>query len=77
MVRHAITLDEARHRRMEMVETAYREFRKKWYLAGPETWGGDGMPDPLHFFAHAHAQAGRVELKCDFPAWVLDDLELY
>ena len=78
MARRAVTIDEARDRRMTLVETAYREFRKKWHLPGPEVWGGGGgAPDALHFFAQARTQAGRVELKCEFPASVLDDLEFH
>ena len=77
IVKHGITYDEARDRRMALVETAYREFRRKWQLEGPETFDGGGSVDAIYFFQHARTQAGRVDLKYDLPPSALSDLEFH
>lgn len=66
--------DEFRRRRLEMVDAAYQEFRKKWNIAAPEHYA---ELNSLYFFEQAEAQADRVSLKCDFPLSVLNDLEYY
>jgi hypothetical protein len=77
MALQALTLDEARDRRMAMVETAYQEFRKKWKLATPEVWAGGGSVEAVHFFDRVRPNAKDVPLKYDFPSAVMDDLEIY
>jgi GT2 family glycosyltransferase len=77
MALQALTVDEARDRRMAMVETAYQEFRKKWDLATPEVWGGGGSVEALHFFDRVRPNARDAPLKYDFPSSVMDDLEIY
>ena len=77
MALQALTFDEARDRRMAMVETAYQEFRKKWNLATPEVWGGGGSVEAVHFFDRVRPNAKDVPLKYDFPSSVMDDLEFH
>jgi len=77
MAVQALTLDEARDRRMAMVETGYQEFRKKWKLAKPEVWAGGGSVEAVHFFDRVRPNAAGVPLKYDFPSSVMDDLEIY
>jgi GT2 family glycosyltransferase len=77
LVRHALTYEEARDRRMAMVETAYQAFRKKWNIASPEIWGGGGSVEALHFFDRVRPSAADVPLKYDFPSNVMDDLEVF
>ena len=77
MAVQALTLDEARDRRMAMVETGYQEFRKKWKLAKPEVWAGGGSVEAVHFFNRVRPNAAGVPLKYDFPSSVMDDLEIY
>lgn len=72
-----LTVDEARDRRMAMVEAAYREFRKKWRLDElPEQWNaGINLPS-LDFIELARGHAANVPVKCELPMQVLDDLEI-
>ena len=77
MAHQALSFEEARDRRMAMVETAYQEFRKKWHLATPEIWGGGGSVEALHFFDRVRPRAKRMPLKYDFPPSAMDDLEIY
>jgi GT2 family glycosyltransferase len=66
---------EALHRhRMAMVQAAYQEFRRKWYLEKPETYDDQHT---LQHFGHARANAHRVPLKFDFPLSVLGELEYH
>jgi GT2 family glycosyltransferase len=60
--------------RMSLVEAAYREFRAKWHLGGPDHWD---VHQSTAFIDHALANADRVALKYDFPESVKDDLEFY
>lgn len=73
MIRQSLTLDQARDRRMALVEDAYREFRQKWNVTSPELWGSGA---PLNFPQIAESNADRVPLKYTFPASVLDDIEV-
>jgi hypothetical protein len=59
---------------MSLVEAAYREFRAKWHLGGPDHWD---VHQSTAFIDRALANADRVALKYDFPASVNDDLEFY
>lgn len=77
MARQALTFDQARDRRMAMVETGYQEFRKKWKLAAPEVWAGGASIEAVHFFDRVRPNAQDVPLKYDFPSSVMDDLEIY
>jgi GT2 family glycosyltransferase len=72
----ALTYEQARESRYGLVETAYQEFRKKWDFATPASWSVN-VSEELRFFEHARAHADRVALKYDFPASVLNDLEIY
>jgi GT2 family glycosyltransferase len=60
--------------RMSLVDAAYKEFRAKWHLGGPDHWEVHQSTD---FIDRALANADRVALKYDFPTSVTDDLELY
>jgi GT2 family glycosyltransferase len=77
MAVQALTLDEARDRRMGMVETGYQEFRKKWKLATPEVWAGGGSVEAVHFFDRVRPNAKDVPLKYEFPTSMMDDLEVH
>jgi hypothetical protein len=77
MAVQALTLDEARDRRMAMVETGYQEFRKKWKLATPEVWAGGGSVEAVHFFDRVRPNAEGVPLKYDFPTSMMGDLEVH
>jgi hypothetical protein len=70
-----LTFEAARESRFALVEKGYQEFRKKWNVATPEAWV-DGQHE-FHFRDHARSQAGLIPLKYDFPASVLDNLEVY
>ena len=77
-VRREIALDRersfeaARARRMELVETAYGEFRGKWGGDLPERY--DNVR-PLHFFEIADRNRDRVALKYDLPAAFRDEYD--
>ena len=75
-VNQQIPHQQARESRYGLVETAYQEFRKKWDLATPASWSVN-VSEELRFFEHARAHADRVALKYDFPASVLNDLEIH
>jgi hypothetical protein len=77
IMHHGLTHDEARERRMALVESAYQEFRNKWGMHHlPEKWNaGENMPS-LDFVELARAHAANVALKYDFPVQTLDDLEI-
>jgi GT2 family glycosyltransferase len=77
MGRQALSFDEARDRRLAMVETGYQEFRRKWKLAVPEVWAGGGRVEALHFFDRVRPNAKGVPLKYDFPSSMMNDLEVY
>ena len=66
--------EELHRRRMEMVEAAFQEFRRKWHIESPASYDSSV---PTHYFRHAETNAGRVPLKVDFPLSVLDDLEYH
>jgi GT2 family glycosyltransferase len=70
-----LTFEAARDSRFDLVEKGYQEFRGKWNVATPENWVG--AQSEFRFLDHAHAQAGSVPLKYDFPVPVLDDLEIH
>ena len=76
MIRQSLTFEEARDRRMALVEAAYREFRKKWGIEQPELWDR-GSAAAFDFIERARARAGQVDIKYDLPPSVLDDLEIY
>jgi hypothetical protein len=70
-----LSFEAARDGRFALVEKGYQEFRQKWNVAAPEVWVGG--QNEFRFHDHARSQAGRVPLKYDFPASVLDDLEIH
>ena len=76
MVRHSINLEQARERRMALVEKAYSEFREKWDPALPLTWAGGEYMAPVDFMQLARSNTQRVQLKYPFPDSVLNDLEI-
>ena len=76
LVQHGLTVDEARDRRMALVERGFQEFRKKWNLATPESWGAGANADPARFLTDVRAHASAVELNYPFPLSALDELEM-
>jgi GT2 family glycosyltransferase len=77
VIQHALTLDESWKQRMALVETAYQEFRKKWNIAVPDSWGSGATVDPFRLLAQARAHSDAVPLKYEFPAAVLNELEFH
>ncbi|HEY4265942.1 MAG TPA: glycosyltransferase [Micropepsaceae bacterium] len=70
-----LSFEAARDSRFDLVEKGYQEFRKKWNVTTPENWVG--AQNEFRFLDRARSQDGRVPLKYDFPASVLDDLEIH
>jgi GT2 family glycosyltransferase len=60
--------------RKALVESAYQAFREKWDRTLPGHYAELATRD---FTGLARTHAHRMELKCDFPAAVLDDLEFH
>jgi hypothetical protein len=58
-------------RRMQLVQAAYAEFRKKWDETLSETYDGE----TLGYFSLAEKNAARVQLKYDLPSATLQDIE--
>jgi GT2 family glycosyltransferase len=73
MVRQSLTWDQARDRRMALVETGYSEFRQKWNIESPQVWGSGA---PLDFRQIARSNASRVPLHCPFPDALLQDIDV-
>ena len=77
MAQQALTVDQARDRRMALVEAAYREFREKWQLGElPAQWNAGNSIPSLDFVELARAHAANVPLKYEFPVQTLNDLEI-
>jgi GT2 family glycosyltransferase len=66
--------EELHRRRMEMVNVAYQEFRKKWNIETPADYA---EVNNVHYFGHAQANAARVALKYDHPDPSLSEFEFY
>jgi GT2 family glycosyltransferase len=76
MARQSINLEQARDRRMALVEKAYAEFRQKWDPTLPSTWSVGEHTVTVDFVHVARSNAQRVALKYPFPDSVLNDIEL-
>jgi GT2 family glycosyltransferase len=74
---HGLTMEEISRRRMALVEDAYQEFRKKWNIAVPDSWGSGATVDPYRLLDQANAHSHAVPLKYEFPDSVLSDLEFH
>jgi hypothetical protein len=74
---HGLTTDESRRQRMALVEDAYQQFRKKWNIAVPESWGSGATVDPFGLLDQANAHSHAVQLKYEFPVSVLSELEFH
>ncbi len=61
-------------KRMTLVEAAYQEFRRKWSMELPPTYGRAGS---LHHFDLARANAEKVQLKYDPPPTFMDAFEMH
>jgi GT2 family glycosyltransferase len=71
-----IELAKAMRRRMEVVESAYQEFRNKWGDPSlPATYPNDKRLT-ASLFPMAERNAGRVALKYEFPATAVQDFDL-
>ena len=77
IMKQALTYEQARDRRMALVETAYQEFRKKWSIRSPEIWDAGGAAELIYYFEHARAHRDNVAMNFEFPLSVLDDLEFH
>lgn len=76
MQRDGITHDQARNKRLALVEDAYREFRSKWHIEQPARWDGGVHAGDLNFNKLARHHAGHVPLKYEFAPATMNDLEL-
>jgi GT2 family glycosyltransferase len=76
MQRDGIVLDQARDKRLALVEDAYREFRSKWHIEQPALWEGGIHAASLDFNKLAREHAEHVPLRYEFPITVMDDLEI-
>jgi GT2 family glycosyltransferase len=76
MLQYSLSYDEARTRRMTLVENAYSEFRSKWRLEWPPVWGTGEHCGSLDFFNLARSNAERVQMNCPFPENILENLEI-
>jgi GT2 family glycosyltransferase len=68
------TWDTRQAARMKLVDAAYQEFRKKWNIEQPASFGNVRS---LRYFELARANAERVSLKYEFPSSVANDLEFF
>lgn len=76
MLRDGITVDQARERRLALVEDAYRAFRGKWRIEQPVHWEGGRHAASLNFHQLARQHAETVSVRYDFPSDAMDDLEI-
>lgn len=76
MLRHSISVEQARDHRMALVEKAYSEFRQKWDPTLPLTWSVGEYTAAVDFMQVARSNAQRVPLKYAFPDTVLNELEI-
>ena len=76
MQRDAIAVDQAREKRLALVEDAYREFRDKWHIDQPARWEGGIHAGGLDFSKLARDHAEHVPLRYDFPASAMNDLDI-
>lgn len=63
-------------RRMELVQTAYDAFRKKWDESLPTNFSAYTKHEVPAFFPIAEKNAARVELKYNMPPAVLQEVDL-
>ena len=68
------TFEELHRRRMQMVNVAYQEFRKKWHIETPADYS---EVNSVYYFGQARANASQVPLKYDHPDPSLSDFEIY
>ena len=76
MQRDGIVVDQARDKRMALVENAYREFRNKWHIEQPARWDGGIYAAGLDFNKLAREHAEQVALRYDFPIAAMNDLDM-
>jgi GT2 family glycosyltransferase len=76
MLRDGITVDQARDKRLTLVEDAYGEFRRKWHIEQPERWDGGIHAGSIDFNKLARDHAQHVPLRYDFPLAAMNDLEI-
>jgi len=76
MIRHSITLEQARDRRMALVQKAFSEFRQKWDPTLPVSWVVGEHTLPVDFMQVARSNAERVQLKYSFPDAAWNDVEI-
>ncbi len=76
MLRDGIAVDQAREKRLALVEDAYREFRTKWHIDQPARWDGGMHTGGLDFNKIAREHAEHVPLKYEFPLEAINDLEI-
>ena len=76
MQRDRILLEQARDKRLALVEDCYREFRSKWHIEQPARWDGGIHAGSLDFNKLACQHAEHVPLRYDFPPAAMNDLEI-
>lgn len=76
MQRDGIAIDQARDKRLALVEDAYREFRAKWNIGQPARWEAGTHAGSLNFNNIARDHAESVPLRYDFPGAAMNDLDI-
>lgn len=76
MQRDGIAIDQARDKRLALVEAAYREFRAKWNIEQPARWEAGRHAGSLNFNNIARDHAESVPLRYDFPGAAMNDLDM-
>jgi hypothetical protein len=61
--------------RMALVEAGYQQFRKKWQVENPKSWGAPIIPKSL--VDSARRNASGVQIRYEFPQSVNQELEIY
>lgn len=74
--RDGLSYETARDRRMALVESAYREFCRKWHLDLPPEWAAGQHAASLDFMQLARDSAANVPLRYDFPQSVLREVDV-
>ena len=74
MQRDAMAIDQARDKRLALVEEGYGEFRSKWHIERPALWEGGIHAGSLDFSKIARDHAESVALRYDFPGAAMNDL---
>jgi GT2 family glycosyltransferase len=70
----AATWEQRNAARMQLVDAAYQEFRKKWNIPYPQTYTNVRA---IRYFETARANAGAVPLKYELPSATMEDLEFH